>query len=69
MISMAFWDAFGGFTFADFSPKKIPVALVVMISPSLIESSMFFFSIKATRFYCIYFKTYGIVLLVDPVFH
>ena len=39
MISIATRDAFGGFTFAAFSPKNIPVALMVMINPSLRESS------------------------------
>ena len=35
-------DAFGGFTFAEFSAKDILVVLVVMISPSLVETSMVF---------------------------
>ena len=43
---MAFRDAFGGFTFAAFSAKNIPVVVAVMISPSVIESSMLFFKSK-----------------------
>ena len=35
-------DAFGGFTFAALSAKNITVVVVVMINPSLIESSTFF---------------------------
>ena len=38
---MASRDAFGGFTFAAFKAKNIP-AVMVMINPSLIESSLFF---------------------------
>ena len=54
MISMASRDAFGGFTFAAFSAKNIPVVVAVMISLSLIESSMFFFQSKLV-IYCIRF--------------
>ena len=39
---MASRDTFGGFTFAALSSKNIPVVIAVIISPSLIESSMFF---------------------------
>ena len=52
MISMAFRDAFGCFMFAAFSVKNIPVVIAVMISPSLIESSMFFLQSKLLV-YCI----------------
>ena len=43
MTSMASMDAFGGFTFASFSAENIAVVVAVMINPSLIESSTFFF--------------------------
>ena len=46
MISMASRDAFGGFSFATFNAKNIPVVVAVMIIPSLIKSSMFFFQSK-----------------------
>ena len=49
MISIASRDVFGGFTFAAFSAKNIPVAPMVMISSSLREPSMFFFSIKTSH--------------------
>ena len=52
---MASRDAFGGFRFAAFSAKNIPVVVVVMISPSLIESSMFFFQSKLL-IHCIFLK-------------
>ena len=55
MMSMASRDAFGGFTFVAFSAKNIPVVVTVMISPSLIESSMFFFQSKLL-IYCIGFQ-------------
>ena len=55
MISIASRDAFGGFTSAAFSAKNILVVVVVMISPSLIESSMFFFKSKLL-IYCIFLK-------------
>ena len=42
-------DAFGGYAFAAFSSKKIPVVVTVIIKPSLIECSMFFFPIKVTH--------------------
>ena len=47
MISIASRDAFGGFTFAAISAKNVPVVVTVKITASLIESSMFFFPIKA----------------------
>ena len=40
--------------FAAFSAKNIPVVVAVMISPSLIESSMFFFQSKLL-IYCVGF--------------
>ena len=49
MISMESRDAFGGFTFAAFSANNIPVVVAVMISPSLIESSMFFFPFRTNH--------------------
>ena len=49
MISIASRDAFGGFTFAAFSAKNIPVVVVVMTVPSLIKSSMFFFPVRTTH--------------------
>ena len=54
MISIASRDVFGGFTFAAFSAKNIRVVVVVMINPSLMESSMFFFQSKLL-IYCIRF--------------
>ena len=51
-LSMAYRDAFGGFTFAAFDAKNIPVVVAIMISRSLIESSMFFFQSKLL-IYCI----------------
>ena len=48
---MASRDAFGGFTFAAFKPKNIPAASMVMINPSLRESSMFFFQSKLLIYY------------------
>ena len=68
MISMASRDAFGGFTFAVLSAKSISVVVAVMINPSLIEFSMFFFLIKATHFIVYFSKAYGVVLVVDLVF-
>ena len=68
MISIASREAFGGFTFAAFSAKNIPVVVAVMIRPSLIESSMFFFQLKLL-IYCIFFKAYYVVLVVGTVFH
>ena len=68
MMSMASRDALGGFTFAAFSAKNIPVAAVVMISPSLMESSVFFFD-QSYSFIVYFFKAYDVVLVVDPVFH
>ena len=50
MISMVSRDAFRGFTFAAFSAKNIPVVVAVVLSPSLIESSMFFFSFMYRAF-------------------
>ena len=48
-------------------------AATVMISPSLIESSMFFFQSKPViyckSFFIIRSKAYDIVLVVDPVFY
>ena len=38
---MASKDVFSGFTFAAFSKKSIPVVVAVVISPYLIESSIF----------------------------
>ena len=69
MISMASSDAFGGFTFAAFSAKNIPVVVTFMINPSLIESSMVFFPIKATHFIVYFSKVYDLALVVVPVFH
>ena len=54
MISIASRDTFGGFTFAAFSTKNIPVTVGVVISPTLIEPSMFFFQLKLL-IYCIVF--------------
>ena len=52
---MASRDAFGSFTFAAFSAQNIPVVVIVMINPSLIESSMLF-PIKATHlFYKVFY--------------
>ena len=53
MISIASnLDVFGGFTmFNAFSPKNIPVALMVMITQSLRKSSMFFFQSKLLIYY------------------
>ena len=68
MISMASRDAFGSLTFAAFSAKNIPVVVAVIISPSLIESSMFFFQSKLL-IYCNFSETYDVVLVVDPVFY
>ena len=68
MISMASRDAFGSFTFAAFNAKNIPVVSAFMISPSLIESSMFFFQLKLL--FIVYLsKAYDVVLVVDPVFY
>ena len=39
-------DAFGGFTFAAFSAKNSAVFVAVIITPSLIETSTFFFQSK-----------------------
>ena len=55
MIFMASRDAFDGFTFATISVENIPVFVVVMISPSLMDSSMFFFQSKLL-IYCIDLK-------------
>ena len=61
-ISIASRVAFGGFTFAAFNPENIPAALMVMISPSLIESSMFFLQWKllvySIRFFIIRLRNY-----------
>ena len=46
MIPTASRDAFGGFTFAAFNVKNIPVVEVVMVSPFLIESLIFFHKSK-----------------------
>ena len=54
MIYIASRDAFGGFTFAAFSAKNVPVVVAVMISPTLIGSSIFFFQSKLL-IYCIRF--------------
>ena len=48
-------DAFGGYAFAAFSSKKIPVVVTVIIKPSLIECSMFFFSNQSYSLYYIGF--------------
>ena len=69
MISMASRDAFGGFTFVAFCVKNIPVVVVAMISPSLVESSMFFFQSKLLIFIIYYSKAYDVVLVVNSVFH
>ena len=69
MISMASRDAFGACTFADFSVKNILVVEVVMISPSLVESSMFFFQSKLLIFLMYFSKSYDVVLVVNSVFH
>ena len=65
---MASRDAFGDFTFASFITQNIPVVVVVMINPSLIESSMFF-SNQSYSFIVYFFKAYDVVLVVDLVFH
>ena len=52
MISIESRDAFGGFKFAYFNVKNILVVGAVMISPPLIESSLFFFQSKLL-IYCI----------------
>ena len=57
MIFMASMDAFGGFTFAAFSAQNIPVVVAVMINPSLIESSMFFFQSKLLIYYIDFLQT------------
>ena len=46
---------FGGFTSAAFSAKIIAVTVAVMISPSLIES-LVFFPIKSTNLSFMFFK-------------
>ena len=51
---MASRNVFGGFSFASYSPKNIPAVPMVMISPSLKESSMFFLQLKLL-IYCIRF--------------
>ena len=43
---MKFRDIFGDFKFGAFSTKNVLVAVAVIISLSLIESSMYFFSVK-----------------------
>ena len=63
--SMASRDAFGGFKFAAFKPKKIPAAPTVMINPSLRESSMFFLQLKLLV-YSIGFFYYQIKKLPFP---
>ena len=55
MIFMASRDAFGGFTFSTFSVENIPVFVAVMISPILMDSSVFFFQSKLL-IYCIGLK-------------
>ena len=67
MISMASMDAFGGFAFDVFSAKNIVDVVTVMINPSLIESSTFFFQSKLLIYY-IGSKAYDVVLVVGLVF-
>ena len=69
MISIAPRDVFGSFTFAAFTVKNIPVVVAVMIIPSLIESSMFFFQSEPLSFIEYFSKAYDGILVVDPVFH
>ena len=46
LMSMTSRDTFGGFMFAAFSVKSGPPVVAVIISPSLLESSMFLFHSK-----------------------
>ena len=55
MVSMVSSDAFGGFTFATFSTKKISVVVGVMISSSLVES---FYNDKYSPMYKISSSSY-----------
>ena len=49
-------DAFGSFTFVSFSAKNILVVVAVMIVPSMIECSMFFFQSKLLVLLYIFLK-------------
>ena len=62
MISMSYRDAFGVIMFPTFSTKSIPVVVADMISPSLIESLMFFFFFHEKVF--ILSKAYYVVFVV-----
>ena len=55
MITIASRGVFGGFTFAAFSAKSIPVVVAVTI-PSLIESSLFLFQSKLLILLYIFLK-------------
>ena len=55
--------------FVAFSVKKTPVVVAVMITPSLMESWMFFFQWKLLNFIVFFSKVYGVALAVDPIFH
>ena len=55
--------------FYVFSAKNILVVVAVMIIPSLIESSMFFFQSEPLSFIEYFSKAYDGILVVDPVFH
>ena len=66
MTCMASSGVFADFTFTAFSPKNIPVVVDVIISPSLIDFSMFFFPIKTTRL-CVAFFNRHIVKHITPL--
>ena len=59
MIPMASRYAFGGFTFTAFNRKHPAVVVKVMTSPSLMESSTFFFLNQSYSFHCIGFLIIG----------
>ena len=52
---MASTNAFPGFKFPWFNAKNIPTVVAVMISPSVIESSLFFFFQIKTLHLCLSF--------------
>ena len=53
---MASKNAFPGFTFPWFNAKIIPTVVAVMISPSVIESSLFFFPNQNSSFMSKFFS-------------
>ena len=69
MTCMASSGAFGHFTFTAFSAKNIPVVVGVIISPSLIDFSMFFsnqnYSFMCSVFSPSYCKAYYSALVVE----